>query len=195
MALQSRSKSVASEWAAQNLRCVEPNANGAWRTGHPWFVVLIVSDRANMLAAVSRVTVEAALSPVLSAHSARRAQRSRSVRRPASTLVGSRPRRSRISGSSTPSRPRTQGRSMRIWYVEKGGTSASRNASCDLTAADDTRRFDTLASDDAGKPTLAQRPSVSFSFLHISKTKHSINRRPKIAVNFYIRNCLRTHIY
>jgi hypothetical protein len=34
---------------------------------------------------------------------------------------------------------------------------------------------------DAGKPTLAQHPSVSFSFLHISKTNHSINRRPKIA--------------
>ena len=156
MALQSRSKSVASEWAAQNLRCVEPNANGAWRTGHPWFVVLIVSDRANMLAAVSRVTVEAALSPVLSAHSARRAQRSRSVRRPAST-VGSRPRRSRISGSSTPSRPRAKGRSMRIWYVEKGGTSASRNASCDLTAADDTRRFDTLASDECPQLSTAAR--------------------------------------
>ena len=156
MALQSRSKSVASEWAAQNLRCVEPNANGAWRTGHPWFVVLIVSDRANMLAAVSRVTVEAALSPVLSAHSARRAQRSRSVRRPAST-VGSRPRRSQISGSSTPSRPRAQGRSMRIWYVEKGGTSASRNASCDLTAADDTRRFDTLASDECPQLSTAAR--------------------------------------
>ena len=146
VALQSRSKSVASEWAAQNVRCVEPNANGARRTGHPWFVVLIVSDRANMLAAVSRVTVEAALSPVLSAHSATRAQRSRSVRRPAST-VGSRPRRSRISRSSTHSQTRAQGRSMRIWYVEKSGTSASRNASCDLTAADDTRRFNTLASD------------------------------------------------
>ena len=37
---------------------------------------------------------------------------------------------------------------MRIWYVEKGGTSASRIASCDLTAADDTRRFNTLASDE-----------------------------------------------
>ena len=175
MALQSRSKSVASEWAAQNLRCVEPNANGAWRTGHPWFVVLIVSDRANMLAAVSRVTVEAALSPVLSAHSARRAQRSRSVRRPAST-VGSRPRRSRISGSSTPSRPRAQGRSMRIWYVEKGGTSASRNASCDLTAADDTRRFNTLASDECPQLSTAARevgggglglaPSVSWRSGH-----------------------------
>ena len=33
----------------------------------------------------------------------------------------------------------------------------------------------------AEKPTLAQHPSVSFSFLHISKTNHSINRRPKIA--------------
>ena len=32
---------------------------------------------------------------------------------------------------------------MRIWYVEKGGTSASRIASCDLSAADDTRRFST----------------------------------------------------
>ena len=176
MALQSRSKSVASEWAAQNLRCVEPNANGAWRTGHPWFVVLIVSDRANMLAAVSRVTVEAALSPVLSAHSARRAQRSRSVRRPASTLVGSRPRRSRISGSSTPSRARAKGRSMRIWYVEKGGTSASRNASCDLTAADDTRRFNTLASDECPQLSTAARevgggglglaPSVSWRSGH-----------------------------
>ena len=36
---------------------------------------------------------------------------------------------------------------MRIWYVEKGGTSASRNASCDLSAADDTRQFNTLAHD------------------------------------------------
>ena len=32
---------------------------------------------------------------------------------------------------------------MRIWYVEKGGASASRIASCDLSAADDTRRFST----------------------------------------------------
>ena len=32
---------------------------------------------------------------------------------------------------------------MRIWYVEKGGASASRIAWCDLSAADDTRRFST----------------------------------------------------
>ena len=36
---------------------------------------------------------------------------------------------------------------MRFWYVEKGGASAPRNASCDLSAADDTRRFNTLAHD------------------------------------------------
>ena len=36
---------------------------------------------------------------------------------------------------------------MRIWYVEEGGTSASRIASCDLSAADDTSRFNTLAHD------------------------------------------------
>ena len=35
---------------------------------------------------------------------------------------------------------------MRIWYVEKGGTSASRNASCDLSAADDTSRADSTRS-------------------------------------------------
>ena len=39
----------------------------------------------------------------------------------------------------------------------------------------------------AGKPTLARRPSVSFSFLHISKTNHSevhsINRRPAATEN------------
>ena len=28
---------------------------------------------------------------------------------------------------------------MRIWYVEKGGTSGSRNASCDLSAAETAR--------------------------------------------------------
>ena len=37
---------------------------------------------------------------------------------------------------------------MRFWYVEKGGASAPRNASCDLSAADDTRRFNTLAADE-----------------------------------------------
>ena len=37
---------------------------------------------------------------------------------------------------------------MRFWYVEKGGTSASRNALCDLSAADDRRRFNTLAADE-----------------------------------------------
>ena len=36
---------------------------------------------------------------------------------------------------------------MRIWYVEEGGTSASRIAKCDLGAADDTRRVNTLAHD------------------------------------------------
>ena len=36
---------------------------------------------------------------------------------------------------------------MRIWYVEKGGTSGSRIATCDLSAADDTRLFNTLAHD------------------------------------------------
>ena len=46
---------------------------------------------------------------------------------------------------------------MRIWYVEKGGTSASRNASCDLTAADDTRRFNTLASDECSQLSTAAR--------------------------------------
>ena len=28
---------------------------------------------------------------------------------------------------------------MRFWYVEKGGASASRNASCDLSAAETAR--------------------------------------------------------
>ena len=32
---------------------------------------------------------------------------------------------------------------MRIWYVEEGGTSASRIAKCDLGAADDTRQVNT----------------------------------------------------
>ena len=36
---------------------------------------------------------------------------------------------------------------MRIWYVEKGGTSASRIAKYDPSAADDTRQFNTLAHD------------------------------------------------
>ena len=36
---------------------------------------------------------------------------------------------------------------MSFEYVEKGGTSASRNASCDLSAANDTRQFNTLAHD------------------------------------------------
>ena len=37
---------------------------------------------------------------------------------------------------------------MHIWYVKNGGTSASHNGSCDLSAADDTRRFNTLAHDE-----------------------------------------------
>ena len=36
---------------------------------------------------------------------------------------------------------------MSFEYVEKGGTSASRIAKCDLGAADDTRRVNTLALD------------------------------------------------
>ena len=47
---------------------------------------------------------------------------------------------------------------MRIWYVEEGGTSASRNASCDLSAADDTRRFNTLAADECAPLSTARRP-------------------------------------
>ena len=31
---------------------------------------------------------------------------------------------------------------MRIWYVEEGGTNASRNASCDLSTAKSTARAD-----------------------------------------------------
>ena len=46
---------------------------------------------------------------------------------------------------------------MRIWYVGKGGTSASRNASCDLSAADDTRRFNTLAHDECAPLSTARR--------------------------------------
>ena len=46
---------------------------------------------------------------------------------------------------------------MRIWYVEKGGTSASRIASCDLSAADDTRRFNTLAHDECAELSTARR--------------------------------------
>ena len=45
---------------------------------------------------------------------------------------------------------------MRIWYVEKGGASASSIASSDLSAADDTRRFNTLAHDEC---TLSSRES------------------------------------
>ena len=36
---------------------------------------------------------------------------------------------------------------MRMCYAEKGGTSASRIATFDLSAADDTRRFNTIAHD------------------------------------------------
>ena len=46
---------------------------------------------------------------------------------------------------------------MRFWYVEKGGASASRNASCDLSAADDTRRFNTLAADECAPLSTARR--------------------------------------
>ena len=46
---------------------------------------------------------------------------------------------------------------MRIWHVEKGGTSASRIASCDLSAADDTRRCNTLASDECAQLSTAVR--------------------------------------
>ena len=47
---------------------------------------------------------------------------------------------------------------MRIWYVEEGGTSAARIASCDLSAADDTRRFNTLAADECAPLSTARRP-------------------------------------
>ena len=46
---------------------------------------------------------------------------------------------------------------MRIRYMEKGGASVSRNASCDLSAADDTRRFNTLAPDECAQLSTAQR--------------------------------------
>ena len=46
---------------------------------------------------------------------------------------------------------------MRSWYVENGGTSASRNASCDLSAADDTGRFNTLAHDECAELSTARR--------------------------------------
>ena len=47
---------------------------------------------------------------------------------------------------------------MRFWYVEKGGASAPRNASCDLSAADVTRRFNTLAADECAPLSTARRP-------------------------------------
>ena len=46
---------------------------------------------------------------------------------------------------------------MRICYVEKGGASASRIASCDLSAADDMRRFNTLAHDECAELSTAAR--------------------------------------
>ena len=65
---------------------------------------------------------------------------------------------------------------MRFWYVEKGGASAPRNASCDLSAADDTRRFNTLAADECAPLSTARRvrsvaalglaPSVSWRSGH-----------------------------
>ena len=60
---------------------------------------------------------------------------------------------------------------MRIWYVQKGGASASRIASCDLSAADDTRRFNTLAPDECAQLSTGAREVAGLRRTSISSER------------------------